>query len=189
MMWKKFQKVIWTLLAVCAGGAVLLFIIGDMGFVLVVGETDSGDIWAVLILVFLLALIAWGDGAIVKFTKGRVRKGALTIALVLEGLFMGIVLFSLAFGDCNTQYIPFQSPGKDNVLVVAEESWLLGGWGRFYWQVFPGLLRDTGVTYYTDDGFRPFKYGACELEWEKDYVTVRFSTGGMGWRSCTVPLD
>jgi len=188
MTWKRFQRVILILLAVCAGGMALLCLLGGMGFTPVIGQVDSGEIvMLALLLIFLLVLLVWGDGAIVRSTKGWGRGIALTAALAAEGLFLAVLLFFLALGDCGTRYIHLPAPEGRPTLVAREESWLQGGWGSFYWQTRPGWLRDTGVTYITDDGFRPFEHGCYELEWAEDSVTVRFDTSA-GWDSRVVPL-
>lgn len=190
MTWKRFQRVIWTLLAVCAGGMLLLWLIGRMGFLMVIGPVDSEVIAKVLLVIFLLTLMVWGDRVISRSTEGWTKKISLAAARIAEGLFMAMTLFAMLFTYCSPRYTPFPSPDGEAVLVVQEESWLLGGWGRFYWQAGPGLLRDTGVTYSTDDGFRPFEFGAYELEWEEDQVIVHYDYGtGTGfWKTCTVPL-
>lgn len=90
MRWKRFQRVIWVLLAACAGGIVLLVLIDGM---LVIGPVDSSDIFGILLLIFLLALLAWGDGAIAAFMRGWERVAALAFVLLMEGLFLLTILF------------------------------------------------------------------------------------------------
>ena len=84
MTWKRFQTAIWILLAVCAGGIVLLCLTGE--FMLVIGPVDSSDIFGILLLIFLLVLLVWGDGAIVAFLKGWEQVAALVFALLLTGI-------------------------------------------------------------------------------------------------------
>lgn len=191
MTWKRFQRAVWVLLAVCAGGMFLLWMIGRMGFLLVIGPVDSGVIIKVLLVIFLLTLMVWGDKVISRSTEGWTKKISLTAAHVVEGLFMTMTLFAMLFTYCSPRYTLFPSPDGESILVVQEENWLLAGWGRFYWQVCPGLLRDTGVDYSTDDGFRPFEFEAYELEWEEDQVIIHYNYGnGYGiWKTCIVPLD
>ena len=85
MTWRWFQRVIWTLLAVCAGGAALLLLVSGRGLLLI-GKVSGGDIMAVLGMVFLLTLLIWGDGAIAAFLKGWERVLALALALTGEAL-------------------------------------------------------------------------------------------------------
>ena len=84
--WKICQTAILFSLALSAGGTALLCLLDGMGFTLVVGQMDSGHMIWCLLLVFLLALLAWGDGAIVMSTEGWVRGLMLTAALAAEGL-------------------------------------------------------------------------------------------------------
>ena len=87
MTWRWFQRVIWTLLAVCAGGAALLLLVSGRGLLLI-GKVSGGDIMAVLGMVFLLTLLIWGDGAIAAFLKGWER--VLALAFALTGAFIGL---------------------------------------------------------------------------------------------------
>lgn len=173
------KKVFCVILGVCAGGTVLLCGIDDT---LVIGQVDSGKIICALLLIAVLTLMVWGDWSIARSTKGWERRIALTTVVTVELLYLAAGLFFLALGDRNPQYVALPAPEGRPVLVAREESWLLGGWGRFYWQKRPWLLRDTGVDYTTDDGFRPFACGCYELDWGEDSVTVRFSTAA-GWDS------
>lgn len=73
MRWKRFQRAIWTLLAVCAVGVFLMCVVSGRGYTLVFGQVDDGTIAWTLVSIFLLALVVWGDGAIVAFTRGWER--------------------------------------------------------------------------------------------------------------------
>ena len=63
MSWKRFQRGIWTLLAVCAVGVFLMCVVSGRGYTLVFGQVDDGTITWTLISVFLLALVVWGVSA------------------------------------------------------------------------------------------------------------------------------
>ena len=54
MSWKRFQRAIWTLLAVCAGGVFLMCMVSGRGYALVFGQVDDGTIAWTLISIFLL---------------------------------------------------------------------------------------------------------------------------------------
>lgn len=188
MAWRWFRRVIWILLAVCAGGVFLMCMISGRGFILVVGQVDSGHMIGCLLLVFLLALLAWGDGAIVVSTRGWARGIMLTAALAAEGVVLTALLFFGAFFSTSPRYIPLYGPAGEVGLVVREESWLFEVWGEFYLPAGPCLLRSTGVTYAAHDCW-PFSDGRChETEWSEESVTVHYDTG-MGEReTCTIPL-
>ena len=93
MRWKRFQRAIWTLLAVCAVGVFLMCVVSGRGYTLVFGQVDDGTITWTLISVFLLALVVWGDGAIAAFTRGWERVVFLVFVLAAEGLLLLTVLF------------------------------------------------------------------------------------------------
>lgn len=177
------KKIFCVILSLCFGGIVLLC---WMDYTLVIGTVDSGRMIYGLILIFVLTLIVWIDWAIARSTRGWERVVALTFSVAVEVLFLSTAIFLLALGDRSPRYVVLPAPEGRPTLVAQEESWLLGGWGRFYWQKRPWLLQDTGVTYTTDDGFRPFAHGDYELEWGEDSVTVRFDIAA-GWDSRTVP--
>ena len=61
MSWKRFQRGIWTLLAVCAVGVFLMCVVSGRGYTLVFGQVDDGTITWTLISVFLLALVVNAD--------------------------------------------------------------------------------------------------------------------------------
>lgn len=185
MRWKRFQRGIWALLAVCAGGIVLLLLIDGM---LVIGPVDSSDIFGILLLVFLLALLAWGDGAIAVFTRGWERVAALVFVLLVEGLFLLTILFFGVYLYTNPQYVPLYDPAGEVGLMVRQESWLFKVWGEFYLPAGPCLLRGTGVTYEAHDIW-PFHHGDYEIEWSEERTVVHFDTGMGAWESCTIPLD
>ena len=188
MTWKRFQTAIWILLAVCAGGIVLLCLTGE--FMLVIGPVDSSDIFGILLLIFLLALLVWGDGAIVAFLKGWERMAALVFALLVEGLFLLTILFFGVYFYTNPQYVPLYTPNGEVGLVVRQESWLFKDWGEFYLPAGPCLLRGTGVTYETHDIW-PFhdSYDEYEVEWLEESAVVHCNAGGGEWETCTVPLN
>lgn len=185
MMWRRFQIVIWVLLAVCAGGIALLLLIDGM---LVIGPVDSSDIFGILLLIILLALLVWGDGAIVVFTRGWERVAALAFVLLAEGLFLLTILFFGVYLYTNPQYVPLYDPAGEVGLVVRQESWLFKAWGEFYLPAGLCLLRGTGVTYEAHDTW-PFHNGDYEIEWSEESAVVHFDTGMGEWETCTVPLD
>lgn len=185
MRWKRFQRVIWALLAACAGGIVLLVLIDGM---LVIGPVDSSDIFGILLLIFLLALLAWGDGAIAAFMRGWERVAALVFVLLVEGLFLLTILFFGFYFYTNPQYIPLYAPNGEVGLVVRHESWLFDCWGQFYLPAGPCLLRRTGVTYAAHDLW-PFHDGYYEIQWTEESIVVHYNTGMGEWETCTVPLD
>ena len=184
MRWKRFQRVIWVLLAACAGGIVLLVLIDGM---LVIGPVDSSDIFGILLLIFLLALLAWGDGAIAAFMRGWERVAALAFVLLMEGLFLLTILFFWFYLYTNPRYVPLYDPAGEVRLMVRQESWLFKVWGEFYLPAGPCLLRGTGVTYEAHDNWL-FTNGSYELEWEEDQAIICYDTGMGYWETCTVPL-
>lgn len=186
--WKICQTAILFSLALSAGGTALLCLLDGMGFTLVVGQMDSGHMIWCLLLVFLLALLAWGDGAIVMSTEGWVRGLMLTAALAAEGLVLTALLLFGAFFNTSPRYIPLYGPAGEVELVVREESWLFSVQGEFYQPAGPCLLRSTGVTYAAHDCW-PFSDSRChETEWSDESVTVHYDTGMGEWETCTVPL-
>lgn len=187
MTWKRFQRVIWVLLAVCAGGVVLLCAVGGRGFMLVIGPVDSSDVFGILLLIFLLALLVWGDGAIVAFTRGWERVAALVFVLLAEGLFLLTVLFFGVYLYTSPQYVPLYTPNGEVGLVVRQESWLYKVLGEFYLPAGPCLLRGTGVTYEVHDIW-PFHDGSYEIKWAEDQAVIHYNTGAGSWKTCTVPL-
>lgn len=106
MSWKRFQRGIWTLLAVCAVGVFLMCVVSGRGYTLVFGQVDDGTIAWTLISVFLLALVVWGDGAIVAFTRGWERVVFLIFVLAAEGLLLLTVLFFSVYFYTNPTYSP-----------------------------------------------------------------------------------
>ena len=50
MTWKRFQRAIWGVLAVCTGGMVLSFLVSGKRLLLI-GQVSGGDIFGVLLLV------------------------------------------------------------------------------------------------------------------------------------------
>lgn len=187
MTWKKFQRAIWVVLAVCTGGMVLSFLVSGKRLLLI-GQVSGGDIFGVLLLVFLLALLVWGDGAIVAFTRGWERVAALALALVVEGLALLIILFFMFYFNTGPEYIPLYGPSGEVELVVCEESWLFKVWGEFYRPAGPFWVQSTGVTYEAHDCW-PFRTGRYELEWAEDQAAICYDTGMGEWGTCTVPLD
>lgn len=187
-MWRRFQVVIWGLLAVCAGGVLLLCLASGRGLMLVIGPVDSSDIFEILLLVFLLALLVWGDGAIAAFTRGWERVIALVFVLLVEGLFLLTILFFGFYLYTNPQYVPLYDPAGEVGLVVRQESWLFKTWGEFYLPAGPCLLRCTGVTYAAHDIW-PFHDGAYEIEWSEENAVVQYNAGTGEWETCIVPLS
>lgn len=186
MRWKRFQRVIWALLAACAGGIVLLVLIDGM---LVIGPVDSSDIFGILLLIFLLALLAWGDGAIAAFMRGWERVAALVFVLLVEGLLLLTVLFFSVYFYTNPTYYPIYDPAGEVGLVVRQECWLFKGWGQFYLPAGPCLLRSTGVTYEAKDCW-PFSDGRhYEIEWSEESIVIHYDNGMGEWETRTVPLD
>lgn len=185
---KLFQRTIWIVLALCVGVGILMGVAGSMGLLLVVGPVDSTAIWGADFLIFLLALLVWGDGAIIAFTKGWRRIAALVFVLLAEGLFLVTVLFFGFFFSTSPDYVPIYTPAGEVGLVVREESWLFKVWGGFYLPAGPCLFRSTGVTYESRD-VRPFDSGRYELEWMEDQVVIHYDTGAGAWETCAVPLD
>ncbi len=110
MSWKRFQRVIWALLAVCAGGVFLMYMVSGRGYALVFGQVDDGTIAWTLISIFLLALVIWGNGAIVAFTRGWERAAALVFVLMVEGLLLLTVLFFSVYFYTNPTYSPIYAP-------------------------------------------------------------------------------
>lgn len=189
MTWKRFQRAIWALLAVCAGGVALLCVLGGRGLMLVIGPVDSTDIFGVLFLIFLLVLLVWGDGAIAAFLKGWERVAALIFALVVEGLLLLTVLFFSVYLYTNPIYFPIENPSGGVGLVVRQESWLFKVWGEFYLPAGPCLLRSTGVTYEAYDCW-PFSDGRYyEIEWFEERIVVHYNIGKGERETRTVPLD
>ena len=188
MTWKKFQKVIWALLAVCAGGIFLLCVVSGMGFILVIGQADSWDIMWVLFVTGLLALMIWGDAAIAKAAKGWERVAALVFVLAVEALALFVLWFFSMYFYTSPRYYPVYGPAGEVELVACEESWFFKVWGYFYRPAGPFLLRGTGVTYEAHDIW-PFHNGRYELEYTEDQIIVHYDAGVGDWETCTVPLD
>lgn len=188
MSWKRFQRAIWTLLAVCAGGVFLMCMVSGRGYALVFGQVDDGTIAWTLISIFLLALVVWGDGAIVAFTRGWERVVFLVFVLAAEGLLLLTVLFFSFYFYTNPTYYPIYDPDGEVGLVVRHESWLFDCWGQFYLPAGPCLLRRTGVTYAAHDLW-PFHDGYYEIQWTEESIVVHYNTGMGEWETCTVPLD
>ena len=189
MSWKRFQRVIWALLAVCAGGVFLMCMVSGRGYALVFGQVDDGTIAWTLISIFLLALVIWGDGAIVAFLKGWERAAALVFVLMVEGLLLLTVLFFSVYFYTNPTYSPIYAPDGEVGLVVRQECWLFKGWGQFYLPAGPCLLRRTGVTYEAKDCW-PFSDGRhYEIEWSEESIVIHYDNGMGEWETRTVPLD
>ncbi len=188
MSWKRFQRGIWTLLAVCAVGVFLMCVVSGRGYTLVFGQVDDGTITWTLISIFLLALVVWGDGAIVAFTRGWERVVFLIFVLAAEGLLLLTVLFFSFYFYTNPTYYPIYDPDGEVGLVVRHESWLFDCWGQFYLPAGPCLLRRTGVTYAAHDLW-PFHDGYYEIQWTEESIVVHYNTGMGEWETCTVPLD
>ena len=113
MSWQRFQRVIWALLAVCAGGFLLLWVISGRGLMLVLGPVDSSDLFGILLLMLLLVLLVWGDGAIVAFLKGWERVVSLVFVLIVEGLLLLTVLLFSVYFYTNPTYSPiYASDGE-----------------------------------------------------------------------------
>ena len=194
MTWKRFQRAIWALLAACAGGVALLCLISGRGWMLVLGPVDSSDIFGILLLIFLLVLLVWGDGAIVALLKGWERVVSLVFVLLVEGLFLLTILFFGVYLYTNPQYVPLYTPSGEAGLVVRQECWLFKVWGEFYLPAGrylpagPCLLRSTGVTYEAKGS--PFSDGRYyEIEWSEESIVIHYDNG-MGERETrTVPLD
>lgn len=187
--WKNFQRAVWILLAVCAGSFLLLCVISGRGLMLVIGPVDSTDIFGALLLIFLLILLVWGDGAIAAFLKGWKRVVSLVFVLVVEGLLLLTVLFFSVYLYTDPTYFPIDAPNGEVGLVVRRESWLFNSWGEFYLPAGPCLLRSTGVTYGVHDCW-PFSDDRYyEIEWSEERIIIHYETG-MGKRDTrTVPLN
>lgn len=187
MTWKRFQRVVWVLLAVCVEVGILMGVTDSMGLLLVIGPVDSTAIWGADFLIFLLVLLAWGDGAIAAFTEGWKRIAALVFALLAEGLLLLTVLFFGFFFSTSPDYVPIFTPTGEVGLVVREEKWLFKVWGGFYLPAGPCLFRSTGVTYEAHDIW-PFRQGYYEIEWLEKNAVIRYDTGAGEWDTCIVPL-
>lgn len=187
MTWRWFQRVIWTLLAVCAGGAALLLLTSGRGLLLT-GQVSGGDIMAVLGMVFLLTLLVWGDGAIAAFLKGWERVLALAFALTVEALALLTLLFFGFYFNTSPEYIPLRGPTGETELVVCEENWLFKVWGSFYRPVGPFWIQSTGVSYEARDCW-PFRGDRYEIEWAEGQAIIHYDTGTGEWETCTVPLN
>lgn len=187
-MWRRFQVVIWGLLAVCAGGVLLLCVASGRGLMLVIGPVDSSDIFGILLLIFLLVLLVWGDGAIVAFTRGWERVIALVFALLAEGLALLTILFFSVYLYTNPIYFTICGPSGETELVVRQEIWLFKAWGEFCLPAGPCLLRSTGVTYEAHDIW-PFHDGCYEIQWSEENAVVHYDTGVGEWETCIVPLS
>lgn len=186
MTWRRFQCAIWTMLAVCVGGVVLLLLVSGKGLLLI-GQVSGGDIIAALGAAFLLTLLVWGDGAVVAFTKGWERVAALALVLAVEGLALLIILFFMFYFNTGPEYIPLYGPTGEVELVVCEESWLFKVWGSFYRPAGLFRVQSTGVSYEARDCW-PFRGGQYEIEWVEDQAVVRYNNGMGEWETCTVPL-
>lgn len=189
MSWKRFQRVIWALLAVCAGGFLLLWVISGRGLMLVLGPVDSSDLFGILLLMLLLVLLVWGDGAIVAFLKGWERVVSLVFVLIVEGLLLLTVLLFSVYFYTNPTYSPIYASDGEVRLVVRQECWLFKGWGQFYLPAGPCLLRRTGVTYEAKDCW-PFSDGRhYEIEWSEESIVIHYDNGMGEWETRTVPLE
>lgn len=187
MTWKRFQGVIWALLAMCAGGAALLLLVSGRGLLLI-GQVSGGDIMAVLGMVFLLTLLVWGDGAIAAFLKGWERVAALAFALVVETLALLMLLFFVFYFNTSPEYIPLRGPTGETELVVCEENWLFKVWGSFYRPAGLFWIQSTGVSYEVRDCW-PFREGRYEIEWAEGEAIIHYDTGTGTWETCAVPLN
>ena len=182
------QKFVCVLLAFCAGAGGLVMLLSARGLVLQAGPADSGRILKGLLLAIVLLLALLCNTALARSAKEPARQLFLGLAVTAEGLIVALLLFLLVFLDTGPRYFTLRAPGGQAV-VVREESWLLAGFGEFYLPVGPGLLRDTGVGYTADDGFRPFSAGLYELEEGEDCLTVRCHTGSGGlWEQRVIPF-
>ena len=188
MSWKRFQRVIWALLAVCAGGFLLLWVISGRGLMLVLGPVDSSDLFGILLLMLLLVLLVWGDGAIAAFLKGWERVLALAFALTVEALALLTLLFFGFYFNTSPEYIPLRGPTGETELVVCEENWLFKVWGSFYRPVGPFWIQSTGVSYEARDCW-PFREDRYEIEWAEGQAIIHYDTGTGEWETCTVPLN
>ncbi len=186
---RRETKVFLTLLALSVSGWLFLFGMSYFGGLVVqLGGVNSFCMMKTLSLGSFLLLLIWGVRVIAR-RIGNVwaRTAALTAAVLLGGAVWLILLFFALFFDGNASYVPLHAPDGSWTVVAEEESWLLGGWGRFYRKVCPGLLQDTGVTYLADDGFRPFSDDAFRLEWEAERLVIWYQDGAGGWARREVP--
>lgn len=97
------------------------------------------------------------------FSKVKIKQ---KIVLSIVGLF-GIYLLidNFLFSWEHEEYFSFNSPEKTETLVVEENSFLLGGWCRFYKKTGGIFIKKLKPKIETDDGYLPFREKHYFIEW------------------------
>jgi len=115
--------------------------------------------------------------------KKVIRIFLIIFAVILVAAIGLYVYFSLAFSIFSRDYyddLIIQSPDGKGFLIIKEWSFLLGSGAEVYyvkgekdWWFNKTELGETGVG---DDGYCPFQDGKYIIDWQEDYVEIKYYT-------------
>ncbi len=129
-----------------------------------------------------VTLLLFASGIIVLLCKNLKKVPAIVISAVIG---IAAVCFSVItfFFDGSTVYHEFSSPDGKHEIIVCEESFLLGGWGKVYEKSSPITLKLLG-NYSTDDGFMPFSSGNYRFEYRDNGFDLYYLFGSGDIEKC-----
>lgn len=180
---KLIIKKIWIIYIVLL--VVNMFILFQLGLKILILRISPNFINYILLLLVLICPI---------FFWNPIRKNVVWIKISYNIIATVIILLSLLsylFFSSEYRYFIFDSPCKNNTLIVEEDSFLLSGNSNFYERKFGIFIKSLNKSISTDDGFRPFSNDQYRIEWIDDTtVKLEYDFGSNGiWKSETIYLD
>lgn len=128
---------------------------------------DVINLWLNILIILTLAFIVFIFIHKIKFK---------IIVICIAGITILATHALYEFGRTYPKYFYFSSPDDVNILIIEEDSWLLGGSSNFYIKENTLFVRKLKQNISTDDGYKPFSYGDYEISWI-DSNTARLSYG------------
>ena len=162
-----------------------MFVLFQLGLKILILRISPNFINYILFLLVLICPI---------FFWNPIRKKVVWIKIsynIIATIIILLSLLSYLFFYSEYKYFTFDSPCKNNTLIIEENSFLLSGNSNFYERKFGIFIKSLNKSISTDDGFRPFSNDQYRIEWIDDTtVKLEYDFGSNGiWKSETIYLD
>ena len=144
-----------------------MFVLFQLGLKILILRISPNFINYILFLLVLICPI---------FFWNPIRKKVVWIKIsynIIATIIILLSLLSYLFFYSEYKYFTFDSPCKNNTLIIEENSFLLSGNSNFYERKFGIFIKSLNKSISTDDGFRPFSNSKYRIEWVDDNTVCK----------------
>lgn len=150
----------WLIVIFLVSHLFVMFMNRVFNLYLITSNINQERIQSIIIILAYISAFIWTF----TFFKNNLVK---TVISILGVIGFGLIIFIQMFSSDSAKNFEFVSPDGENMIIIEEQSWLLGCWSDIYLK--KNFILGKNIAHIiTDDGYRPFSAKDYSIEWKNN---------------------